>query len=81
MKLKLHNADEILAAGGIDAYSKKHNIKTDMRKWVGILKFTPKEDKELTELMYGKQSKNKNLLSYIFRRFAISFVSLCNQTI
>ncbi len=55
MKLKLHNADEILAAGGIDAYSKKHNIKTDMRKWVGILKFTPKEDKELTELMYGKQ--------------------------
>ena len=56
MKLKLHNADKILAAGGLDAYIKEHNIKTDMRKWVGILKFTPKEDKELTELMYEKQN-------------------------
>ena len=52
--MKFHNPDEILAAGGLDAYIKKHNIKTNMKKWVGILKFTPKEDKELTELMYGK---------------------------
>jgi hypothetical protein len=55
--MKTHNVDEILAAGGIDAYNKKHNIKTDMREWSGIIKLTPKQDKELTELMYGKNNK------------------------
>ncbi len=35
--MKTHNVDEILAAGGIDAYNKKHNIKTDMREWSGII--------------------------------------------
>ncbi len=55
--MRTHNVEEILAMGGATKYAKKMGLKQDLSKLVGTVKLTPKQNKELDELLYGKNNK------------------------
>ncbi|TAE75002.1 MAG: hypothetical protein EAZ85_03460 [Bacteroidetes bacterium] len=50
-KLNMVSAEEILEAGGTSAWAKKINYNFSLRKFIGVIKLTPKMEQSTTKML------------------------------
>jgi hypothetical protein len=56
-KLKIINPNEILEAGGFDAWAKKNNYRNTGKSLIGKIKLTPKLEKITAKALLDDESK------------------------
>jgi hypothetical protein len=59
--MKTVSAEEILEAGGFDAWAKKNNYRNTGKNLIGKIKLTPALDKLTTKALLDDESKKRPL--------------------